>query len=261
MLLPSHPHAVSHQFLSMPAIDLAALGFFLFCWLFYEPLLKQLGKEKNVINTDMTVIRRRWMQEMAVREIALLDGQLLGHAINSASFFASSNLILIAAAAGVLFGGDSALKTIEDLAVLAPASTLVFQIKLGIVLVALARGLLDFIWAIRQMNYCLAAIGATPMWSPRAVLDEYAEATGAILNPALSAFNAGVRGYYFALAAAAWLLGPIAFAVATGGAMVLLLWRQRRSPASAAVRKVRQILERQPVVVGPHLAKSKNDQV
>jgi uncharacterized membrane protein len=239
--------------LPLPILDIAVLAFFVFCWLFYEPLLKRLGKGRNVINTDMTVIRRRWMAEMAVREVALLDGQLLGHALNSASFFASSNLILIAAAAGVLFGGDSALKSIEGLAVLAPASTLVFQIKLGVVLIALARGLLDFIWSIRQMNYCLAAIGATPMWAPRAVLEEYAEATGAILNPALSAFNAGVRGYYFALAAAAWLLGPIAFGVATGGAMVLLLWRQRRSAASTAVRKVREILERQPVTTGPHL--------
>ena len=241
--------------LPLPILDIVVLSFFSFCWLFYEPLLKRLGQGRNVINTDMTVIRRRWMAEMAVREIALLDGQLLGHALNSASFFASSNLILIAAAAGVLFGGDTALKSIEGLAVLAPASTLVFQIKLGVVLVALARGLLDFIWSIRQMNYCLAAIGATPMWSPRPVLEEYAEAAGAILNPALSAFNAGVRGYYFALAAAAWLLGPIAFAVATGGAMVLLLWRQRRSPASAAVRRIRAILEAQPVTVGPHMPK------
>jgi uncharacterized membrane protein len=128
-----------------------------------------------------------------------------------------------------------------------------FQIKLGLVLLTLARGLLDFIWALRQMNYCLAAIGATPMWAPPSVLAEYAEAAGGILNPALSAFNAGVRGYYFALAAAAWLLGPYAFLAASIGALVLLVWRQRRSRASVAVRKVRQILERQPVVHGPHM--------
>jgi len=237
----------------MPILDIIALALFAFSWLFYEPLLKRLGHGSNLINTDMTVIRRRWMQEMAVREIALLDGQLLGHAINSASFFASSNLILIAAAAGVLFGGDSALRSIEGIAVLAPASQLMVQIKLGLVLVALARGLLDFIWAIRQMNYCLAAIGATPMWASPSVLAEYAEATGGILNPALSAFNAGVRGYYFALAGAAWLLGPQAFIIATLGALLLLVWRQRRSSASSAVRKVRQILERQPVVHGPHV--------
>ena len=237
----------------MPIIDIIALSLFAFSWLFYEPMLKRLGQGENLINTDMTVIRRRWMQEMSVREVALLDGQLLGHAINSASFFASSNLILIAAAAGVLFGGDNALKSIEGLAVLAPASQLLFQIKLGLVLITLARGLLDFIWAIRQMNYCLAAIGATPMWAPPAVLAEYAEATGGILNPALSAFNAGVRGYYFALAGAAWLMGPYAFLAATLGALLLLVWRQRRSRAASAVRKVRQILERQPVVHGPHL--------
>lgn len=243
----------------MPIIDIAALAIFMFAWLFYEPLLKRLGEGGNLINTDMTVIRRRWMQEMAVREIALLDGQLLGHAINSASFFASSNLILIAAAAGVLFGGDTALKSIEGLAVLAPATQTLFELKLGLVLFALARGLLDFIWAIRQMNYCLAAIGATPMWASPSTLAEYAEATGGILNPALSAFNAGVRGYYFALAGAAWLLGPYAFIAATLGALALLLWRQRRSQASSAVRKVRQILERQPVVHGPHLQHAEKD--
>lgn len=241
----------------MPITDIVAIVFFALSWLFYEPLLRRLGESGNLINTDMTVIRRRWMQEMAVREVALLDGQLLGHAINSASFFASSNLILIAAAAGVLFGGDNALKDIEGLAVLAPASQLMFQLKLGLVLLTLARGLLDFIWAIRQMNYCLAAIGATPMWASPATLAEYAEAAGGILNPALSAFNAGVRGYYFALAGAAWLLGPWAFLAATLGALTLLLWRQRRSRASLAVRKVRQILERQPVVHGPHLPQAR----
>ncbi len=237
----------------MPILDILALSLFVFAWLFYEPLLRRLGQGKNLINTDMTVIRRRWMSEMAVREVALLDGQLLGHAINSASFFASSNLILIAAAAGVLFGGDAALKSVEGLQVLEKTAPWMFQVKLGLVLFTLARGLLDFIWALRQMNYCLAAIGATPMWAPPSVLAEYAEAAGGILNPALSAFNAGVRGYYFALAAAAWLLGPYAFLAASLGALVLLVWRQRRSRASVAVRKVRQILERQPVVHGPHM--------
>ncbi|NQE60867.1 DUF599 domain-containing protein [Caulobacter sp. RHG1] len=237
----------------MHLIDIIVLSVFAACWLLYEPMLKRLGESGGALNTDMTIIRRRWMQEMAVREIALLDGQLLGHAINSASFFASSNLILIAAAGGVLFGGDNALRSVEGLAVLAKTTPLMFQVKLGLVLVALARGLLDFIWSIRQMNYCLAAIGATPMWAPPNVLAEYAEAAGGILNPALSAFNAGVRAYYFALAAAVWLLGPLPFMIATLGAMTLLLWRQRRSRASTAVRKVRHILERQPVVHGPHM--------
>ncbi|MDG2523514.1 DUF599 family protein [Caulobacter segnis] len=230
----------------MPLFDVAVLCLFLFCWLFYEPLLRWLGQHKGAINTDMTIVRRGWMSEMASREITLLDGQLLGHAINSASFFASSNLLLIAAAAGVLFGGDTTWKSIEGLAVLAPATRMLFEAKLALVLVALARGLLDFIWSIRQMNYCLAAIGAAPQDAPPELAKAYGEATARLLNPALSAFNAGVRGYYFALAGAAWLLGPIAFLAATSGAMFLLVWRQRRSRASAAIREIRVLLESAP---------------
>ena len=42
-----------------------------------------------------------------------------------------------------------------------------------LVLLALARGLLDFIWAIRQMNYCLAVIGAVII-----AIDEVLKARG-----------------------------------------------------------------------------------
>ncbi|HEV7385202.1 MAG TPA: DUF599 family protein, partial [Phenylobacterium sp.] len=55
--------------------------------------------------------------------------------------------------------------------------------------------------------------------------------------------NSGVRGYYFALAAAAWLFGPIPFIVATLGAVSLLVWRQRRSPAAYAIADLRKLIE------------------
>ena len=79
-------------------LDLAAFGFFLLAWIAYEPLLKAAARG-SLINTDMTIIRLFWMKNMARRENRFMDGQLLGHALNSASFFASSNLILIAATA------------------------------------------------------------------------------------------------------------------------------------------------------------------
>ena len=65
------------------------------------------------------------------------------------------------------------------------------------------------------------------------------------LNPALHSVNSGVRGYYFALAAAAWLFGPIPFIAATLGAVGLLVWRQRRSPAAYAIAEadLRRLLE------------------
>ena len=228
--------------LALSPLDLTALIVFAVAWLAYEPLLKAAARGKGAINTDMTVIRVAWMKNMAGRENKFMDGQLLGHALNSASFFASSNLILIAGAAGVLFGGESTFRSASSLVVIQTSTRLVFELQIALVLVALARGLLDFIWSIRQMNYCIAAVGAAPDSEDETFKTAYGEAAARLLNPALSAFNAGVRGYYFALAAAAWLFGPIAFLAATLGAVSLLLWRQRRSKAAGAIADLRKLL-------------------
>lgn len=236
----------------MRPIDLVALAIFAGAWLFYEPLLTQFGKLRGgVLNSDMTVIRAAWMRNMTGRESRFMDGQLLGHALNSASFFASSNLILIAAAAGALFGGDSTFRSVSALEVVKTSSRLLFELQLALVLVTLARGLLDFIWSIRQMNYCIATLGAIPEPLAESERDAFADAAARLLNPALGSFNAGVRGYYFALAAAAWLFGPLTFMAATLGALTLLVWRQRSSTAAGAIRDLRRLLESPRVPVPP----------
>jgi uncharacterized membrane protein len=224
--------------------DITAFAAFMLVWLAYEPILRLLARGRHVINADMVVIRLMWMRRMINRpQQRLLDSQLIGHALNTGSFFASSNLILIAGAAGVLFGGDRAFRVIEDSPLLAQEPPVLFSFKLGLIAVTLARGFLSFIWAIRQLNYCVAMIGAAPTEGDETLLRAYGEAAGSALNPALSAFNGGVRAYYFALAAAAWLFGPLAFALATFGSVGLLAWRQASSPASRGVRRVRDLLE------------------
>ncbi|MBI1200208.1 MAG: DUF599 family protein [Phenylobacterium sp.] len=228
----------------MRPADIAALSVFLAAWLLYEPMLTLLAKRRGgVLNTDMTVIRAAWMANMIRRESRFMDGQLFGHALNSASFFASSNLILIAATAGALFGGERTFASVSALELVRTSSRLLFEVQLALVLIALARGLLDFIWSIRQLNYCIAALGAAPDPTPPEDQAKYAAVAARLINPALSAFNAGVRGYYFALAAAAWLFGPWAFMATTTGAVALLLWRQSASASASATRDLRRLLE------------------
>ncbi|MDP3660332.1 DUF599 domain-containing protein [Phenylobacterium sp.] len=223
--------------------NLAALGVFAVCWLGYQPLQRLLLRRRNTLHTDMTVIRGAWMRNMALRDNRFMDGQLLAQTLNSASFFASSNLLLIAAAAGVLFGGEATFRSASSLLVIKTSSRLLFEAQLALVIVALARGLLDFIWSIRQMNYCLAVMGAAPLTASAEQAEQYGAVAARLINPALSSFNSGVRGYYFALAAAAWLFGPIALGVASLGALVLLVWRQRRSPAASAIADLRKLLD------------------
>ena len=69
-----------------------------------------------------------------------------------------------------------------------------------------------------------------------------------MLSLAISSFNAGVRGYLFALAALSWLLGPAAFLLVTTGMVAMLLWRQFGSATADAIRHSHGLL------VGPALA-------
>ena len=233
--------------LELDPLNIAALALFAVCWLFYQPLLNLLSRRGGAaINTDLMVVRSAWMHNMARREGRFMDGQLLGQTLSSSSFFASSNLILIAAAAGVLFGGQTSFRNVSSLVVIKTSSRLLFEAQISLVLLTLARGLLDFIWGIRQLNYVLAAIGATPLDIDDTRHHAFGDVAGRLLNPALHSVNSGVRGYYFALAAAAWLFGPWTFIAATLGAVGLLIWRQRRSPAARAIADLRALLERTP---------------
>jgi len=187
-------------------------------------------------------IRKLWMWQIANRPVRIADGQFIGHTLNSAAFFGSANLIVMAAVFGVMFGGESAYRSVAGLQFVQMGSHWLFEVKLMLVVATLSRGILDFIWSIRQLNYCLAAIGAMPDHQPDEQRRAWSEAIGALVNPAMSTFSRGVRGYYFSLAAAAWLFGPTALLLATLGAVSLLAWRQSRSGAADGVRRVRELV-------------------
>jgi uncharacterized membrane protein len=226
----------------MSWIDWAALALFFICWLGYGPILSFIGKKGGSLNDDMTHVRAMWMRSMTHREMKLIDSQLMGHSINSASFFASTNLLLIAAVAGIVFGGESARKGFAAVGA-ENVPTRILEAKLALVLICLARGFLDFIWALRQMNYALALIGSAPELHSNTDRKAFGEAAGQLLNPALSSFSQGVRGYYFALAAAAWLFGPLWLALGVASSFGLLIYRQEASPAARAIRNARRLLE------------------
>lgn len=226
--------------------DGAALAIFLLAWLFYSPIRSVAMRGRPAINADMEPIRRAWMAQMLRRDNRIGDAALLGHVINAGSFFASTNLLLIAAAAGLLFGGADSLDAVRDVAVVAPGPAWLIEAKIGLVMLVLARGLLAFVWAIRQFIYCVALLGAAPAVTEPEAHEAFALAIARVLDPGMAAFNRGVRGYYFALAAAAWLAGAAAFGFSVLAVVTLLAWRQSASPAAKGVRAARDLIEAAP---------------
>lgn len=219
----------------MPILDFAALAIFLLLWLFYEPLLPRFNRSRPSLNDHMVNIRLGWMHTLVGRSTRFIDSQMLGHTIHSASFFGSANMIVIAALAGFMFGGESSWTRLADVEFLRPGPVWLLELKLALMLLTLARGMLDFVWGIRQLNYCLAAIGAVPEGAAPEIHDRWASTLSAMLNPALRTFSRGVRAYYFTLAAAGWFFGPLALVLASLGAVLLLGWRQTRSDAARAI--------------------------
>ncbi|MDI7773732.1 DUF599 family protein [Asticcacaulis sp. EMRT-3] len=239
VLLPSILHLLHSP------LDLLALTFFILCWFGYEPFLRAASRKAGVIARDLSVVRHAWMREMVIRSFKLFDSNLIAHGVNSATNFSSANLILIAAVAGVLFGGQVPIQSAQALGI-DISSPHLLQFKLALVLACLTRGLLNFIWSIRQINYCAAGIGSLPDNMDAETASQFGDAMFDILEPAMSNFSQGVRGYYFSLAAGAWLFGPEALIVATGGAVALLVWRQSFSRASHGMRRLRELLDAHP---------------
>lgn len=227
----------------MSFADSAAGAIFIACWLVYEPLLARLMGGKGAINADMIAVREAWLRRLVARDNRIADLNLLGHQLSSASFFASTNLLLIAAAAGLLFGGMGALAGVRGLSIVAAAPDWLMEVKLALIAVTLTNGLLDFIWAIRQLNYTLALFGAAPEHDDIDRHEAFVRATAMVLRPAYTAFNSGVRTYYFALAAAAWIISPWAMLAAVLAAFALLLHRQTRGDAAIGLREARRLFE------------------
>ncbi|MGV4795788.1 DUF599 domain-containing protein [Rhizobium sp. F40D2] len=230
----------------MDFLNVAAIIFFLLVWVALEPLMAMGWPRRNdSLSVDMVRIRAAWMREVLTRDNNFIgDAAILGHTINSASFFGSANLIVIVGLSGALFmepnygsgGGLIAMFAAQD-------PVWFFQCKVLLIMATLLRGLSDFIWAVRQINYCLAAIGASPSRDEDRDIVSWTNALTLVLNPALRSFSVGVRSYYFTVAAAFWFIGPIPFIVATILSVGLLIWRQSWSDAAKGIMAIRRLLD------------------
>lgn len=234
----------------MPAdldwLDLAALAVFVACWVGY-PYLIERSPGRPSINRLMHPLRHIWMLRMLERDLRIPDTQILGFAFQSASFFASTTIIVIAALVGAFGALDRVHLTVAEFALFKTGSRELMEYKLLLLIIVFFYALLAFTWALRQYNYLAAIIGAAPQPPvPRAAADEIAAALGRLISSAVGSVNAGMRAYYFAIAALLWFVHPLLFLAGTIGIVALLAHRQSRSSAARAVQALATLLDRTP---------------
>src|SRR5512147_1750711 len=87
-------------------IDLVAGCAFFGIWIGYQVLVDGRLRRSTSINALMFSLRREWMKQLLLRENRIVDSTLVGHTMNSAAFFASTTVFVLAGLLGVLGSAD-----------------------------------------------------------------------------------------------------------------------------------------------------------
>jgi uncharacterized membrane protein len=222
--------------------DWIGLVVFLLLYVGYAPVSALVLRRS--INAQLGGLRVDWMRTMLRRDNRIVDSALIGHVVHSASFFASTSLIVIGALLSLLSGVERLQPAVEGLAFVPAVARVVFEVKIVLPLAVMVHGFVRFTWAIRQLNYTIALIGAAPdRNSVGGFLDRLAEGIGNVMTAALTTFNAGLRSYYYALAALGWIVGPWEMVIASVLLTSMLVWRQVASEGARSFQTALAVVQ------------------
>jgi uncharacterized membrane protein len=132
-----------------------------------------------------------------------------------------------------VLGGDKANELVRDLPFAARTTTLIFDVKLILLLGIFVYVFFRFTWSMRQYTFGALLVAAAPeaerFINEGLSREDFADRAGRVVGLAAETFNDGLRGYYFAFAAIGWFFSPFVFMLATIGVVTILYQREFRS--------------------------------
>ena len=228
----------------LPQFIAAALIFGL--WGFYTPILKVIGR--GTLNSQLHTVRLRWLQvhQGMKREHRVFDGILLGHISGAISYFGSATLLVLAGLVGTLINVKTIYHVTRELPFLETSmSEELFSLYFALLTLILALCFFAFTYALRKMAYTFALLGglqAAPAQSPEARI--MGEQAAIVLTEAVRSINAGIRGFYYAVAMLFLFAGPYAAMAATLVITGVLYYRQLYSPVAVAIARYVEALRK-----------------
>ena len=215
-------------------LDLAAVAALVVAWSGITLLIEHAPRRFPSTSTLMAQYRREWMMQMVLRDPRIFDSQLIGQLRQGTSFFASATLLGIGGTLTLLGDVDRLIGVADDLtSVTDPA--IVWEVKILAIVGFLANAFLKFVWSNRLFGYCAVLMGAVPNAAGDPVAQTRAGKAAEVNITAARSFNRGLRSLYFALTAAAWLLGAAALLLAVAVTLAVLLRREFASESRAVL--------------------------
>lgn len=210
----------------IPALDLIALGYFVGLIILHGLLLRWTGAGRKSLVGAVQLQRQAWMLNMAQRENRMLDAVLLGGLSQGNAFFASTAAIAVGGLATIVGSGEKVQTMLERLPYVAPSTSLMWELKLLLIMVVFIYAFFKFAWGFRLSHYTAIMIGATPPHTADPeVLERHARNTAKLIGIAAEHTNSGLRSFYHAIAAIAWFFHPVLFIATATWVMLILLRR------------------------------------
>jgi uncharacterized membrane protein len=231
-------HAVRRAAMNLFSTDdLIAIAFFAGAWLIYAVAVEWTPLGKRALNARMDRYREVWMRRMLARDMRMVDMQIMGSLQNGTAFFASTSLIAIGGALGLM-------RSTEELPTVAAMLPLGIQMTPGQweakatgIAIIFVYAFFKFAWSYRLFNYVAIMLGATPFAAEKdsADAETHVVRTARLFEAAGRHFNRGQRAFFFALGYLGWFIGPWALIASTAAVVAVMLWRQFASDARRAI--------------------------
>jgi len=220
--------------LGISALDIIALLWFIGIWIGYIVFSKnKCKKEKTGLIAEMDRIRTEWGLELLKRDNRVMDSQLVNGLIRKETFFASTTMLILASTLALMGVGDKAIPLFQNIPFAQTTTTVLWELKVLVLIVVFMFAFFKFTWSIRQHSYCATLLGS--IGSPNESDDEKsllkARQFADLSSLAANHFNNGLRAYYFALAELSWFFHPLAFIFASTWVVIILYRREYYSKA------------------------------
>ena len=212
----------------LPLIDWVGLACFIAAWAGYAIFARRRSHTRPSFLASSNRVRWQWMWQTTYREVRVLDGVVVQLQSSTASFFASTTILIIGALVAVLGATERASDLVRELPFVARTSMLVFDFKVVVLAAIFIYAFFRFTWSIRLYGVGVLLVAASP--ESDAVIDDaqrdaFADRAGRVMGLAAESFNDGLRAYYMSFAAVAWFISPWAM-LATVAMVIGVLYRR-----------------------------------
>lgn len=214
-------------------LDMAAAIVLLVGWLGY-PWIRQIFRRDD-LTERVAAARHAWMRQMLRRDDRITDVSLARGLVQSVAFLASTSVLLISGAIGLFGSAGFIAEIVNQSPWLAPTTRAAFEIKTGVLLLIFVQTFFRLTWAMRLHSYSLILIGAAPPPEEHTTAKalEIAKKSANLSTLASRHYLAGLRGYYFGLAALTWYVHPLLLVGAVLFTYLVLIRRDYFSNASS----------------------------